>query len=390
LTAARTDSSRILLLPDRTAFTTPNDNKRSHSPTLEEDTMRASRLPRRRHAFTLIELLVVMAIIAVLMSLLIPAVMKARESASRTQCLNNLKQFGLASWNYQVQYGYYPTAGTNDLAAPSYTTSGSAGTGYAPVAGYKQDAGWGFQILPFIDAENVYIGGGNPSSLAAQMQAALGTPTKMFYCPSRRVPSKSATYKNSGFPWTGGVNGTAYSSLQNTQFVVCTSDYAGCNGGLDVNNNPLQNGIIRSQSGPSATPYVPTRNTVRATDIVDGFSYTLLMGEKAANPFKGPIPNEDDLGYTSGYSGSATANGGTNGVNFNTIRFAAATLLPLRDFQVNGPTGGAFGSPHSGTWNAAMADGSVQSLSYNIDPTIYTGLGTIAGREIISDVDITP
>ncbi len=123
-----------------------------------------------------------------------------------------------------------------------------------------------------------------------------------------------------------------------------------------------------------------TRSTVQLTDIADGTSYTLLIAEKAANPRRGPVANEDDQGYASGFSLS----------NINTIRFTSPYLLPIRDDEVTGITGGAYGSPHAGTWNAVMADGSVQHLSYTIDPTIYAGLGTIAGREIISDLDIAP
>jgi prepilin-type processing-associated H-X9-DG protein len=77
-------------------------------------------------------------------------------------------------------------------------------------------------------------------------------------------------------------------------------------------------------------------------------------------------------------------------VNFNTIRFTQSNLLPLRDDEVTGATGGAFGSPHPGAWNALMVDGSVQQISYTINPMVYSGLGTIRGREIISDTDLTP
>jgi prepilin-type processing-associated H-X9-DG protein len=60
----------------------------------------------------------------------------------------------------------------------------------------------------------------------------------------------------------------------------------------------------------------------------------------------------------------------------------------LCDRDVTGPTGGAFGSIHPGTWNALMVDGSVQQLSYTIDSIVYSALGTIAGGETVRDLDL--
>src|ERR1700757_5074594 len=100
--------------------------------------------------FTLIELLVVIAIIGVLIALLLPAVQKVREAASRTQCANNLKQIGLAIHNFHDTYGVFPNQGGQSWTGIAYDSSGQP-------LGYKyQTAGWLFQILPFIEQDNLY------------------------------------------------------------------------------------------------------------------------------------------------------------------------------------------------------------------------------------------
>jgi prepilin-type N-terminal cleavage/methylation domain-containing protein len=319
-----------------------------------------------RRGFTLIELLIVIGIIGVLVAITIPAVAKAREAANRTVCINNLRELGLAFQTHHQQYNYFPTAGFSDYCAPTYS---ALNQGY-PLGGWQQEAGWGFQILPFVDGENVWLGGPPSNTPVQKVQAALGHPYKIFFCPSRRQPAKT-TYKSSSFP-----SQTAYATLQGTTFSVAMTDYAGCNGNaspaISASTGTLGSGIMLSQ--------VNGRNTVQMTDVVDGLSQTILLGEKAANPRLGTILNEDDQGYTSGFAIS----------NFNTIRFTDTALLPLRDFEVKTATGGAFGSAHQGTFSVVMGDNSVQSLSYTIDPTVFAGLGTIRGREIIDDTQLAP
>jgi type II secretory pathway pseudopilin PulG len=303
-------------------------------------------------------LLVVMAIIAILMGLLLPAVMKAREAGNRVTCMNNLHQMGVAATAYLNEQGYFPTAGASDWAAPSFPPVG-VGQTTLPHQGSQQEAGWAFQLLHYL-GDDVVWGGGTAATPADRGTAAMKAPIKTYICSSRRSPG-TMTYSNAAFPSTA-----AYAALKGTTFTVAPLDYAGCAG------SNLGKGIVLSQSGG--------KNTVNSAAIKDGLSYTLLIGEKAANPRLGNILMEDDIGYTSGYSSA----------NLNAVRMTNATLLPLRDVDVTGPTGGAFGSPHPGSWNGLLADGSVQQFSYTLNASVYSYLGCINDNNIVTFSDLTP
>src|SRR5262249_24872796 len=132
----------------------------------------------RRRAFTLIELLVVVAIIAILIGLLLPAVQKVREAASRTACQNNLKQIGFALHNYHTAYGRFPPARQPFSPPPPLVYSALA------------------RILPFVEQDNVgrlidfttpplYFSSATPPS-AGTYHASI-TVVKLWLCPSDMI-----------------------------------------------------------------------------------------------------------------------------------------------------------------------------------------------------------
>src|SRR5579871_3026409 len=146
---------------------------------------RARSAPRsRRAAFTLVELLVVIAIIGILVSLLLPAVNSARETANRTQCKNNLRNLGHAVLEHETNKGYLPTAGWG------FIWVGDPDRG----SNIKQPGSWEYCILAHIDQGPLaHIGTGladnNGSANSPKAQALLTliqTPLSIFYCPSRR------------------------------------------------------------------------------------------------------------------------------------------------------------------------------------------------------------
>ncbi len=127
---------------------------------------------RRKHGFTLVELLVVIAIIGILIGMLLPAVQSVREAARRTQCLNNLRQVGLASINFHDSHGAFPPA---RISAPRDVLFNR----------YDGAESWFVRILPFVEQNNLYRQWDLTIDYEKQAEEALSTPVSTFLCSSR-------------------------------------------------------------------------------------------------------------------------------------------------------------------------------------------------------------
>ena len=312
--------------------------------------------------FTLVELLVVIAIVAVLIGLLLPAVQRVREAASRIECANNLKQIGVAFHLHHDQRRIFPDGGRNHLVARSKADNGM------PLAAPHQAWGWAYQILPYLEQGNAWA--------QTQDTDAAAVVVKSYYCPSRRSP---VALLSSGAGMSNGPRGHL--------------DYAG-NGGIGRGMLPgqptpgdrvypnLALDSNRTYPGETGTVVPPFPTPISPKEIKDGSAHVILVGERNYN-----------LAHLNVTIGLADENEGyIDAYDWDVIRWAYHVPdptdprcfkrdgVPAPDRWVADATRACnyadrrFGSSHLGGCQFVFVDGSVKTVSWNLNLVTFQRL----------------
>ncbi len=337
-------------------------------------------------AFTLVELLVVIAIIGTLVALLLPAVQSARESARRMQCVNNLKQLGLACINFESSEGAFPTAGGS--VSEFLDSNSQAG----PLYGYEY-ASWMFQVLPFIEEQNLFdMRNGTVVGNSFTDTGLAETAVSAFNCPSR--------YSRFGIL---GADVFRFGDYAGVMASHCDQGWTGF--AWENNTSPRSSsegseedlvwtGII-ARGGHTNLSSKQVWKFPRVTygKITDGSSNTIMLAEKAVALDRYTIDRNSPFQYWEirGYYSAA---------DWPTMRiFGAKTvdncsfeLVPVlgdsqdrpSSFNSSGPykVEKGFGSAHPAVFLAVFGDGSVRSISFDAELLVLDQLGKRADGTI--------
>jgi len=293
-------------------------------------------------AFTLIELLVVIAIIAILIALLVPAVQKVREAAARTQCINNLKQMGLAFHNFHDTYKFFPP-GAVSAAQPKLGIPSGVQHGLAVF------------LLPGLDQNPLYTRYRFDKDWRDPLNATLvATPLAVFRCPS--APQNP-------FDTSVTFNGVVVNAA--------VGDY-GPNNAINTSQlAPL--GLVDNVGNSQGILVVNL--LCRIGQITDGTSNTMLIAEDAGRPQLWRVGK-----LVSGtVSGAAWAGRDSE---YITHGFTIDGVTVPGPCAINCTNNNEIYSFHSGGANILFGDGTVRFLSTSVPMRTIGALITRAGGEV--------
>lgn len=299
----------------------------------------------RHRGFTIVEALVTLSVLGLLIGLLLPAVQAARESARRVQCQNNLKQIGLSVHSFESAFRALPSNGWGFrwIADPS--------RGYGP----SQPGGWIYHIAPFCELALPEGGSADPF-IGHDIRTALSvTPFAMMRCPSRpggvlQPASLDPRPVNAAF--MAAVPKTDYAANEG-DFV--TGTLAGPSS-LSEGDHPQYDWTPMGD----ASGVIFQRSRIAYSQITDGLSHTYVCGEKYVSS-----RNYYDAG-DKGHDQSLFS-----GVDIDLNRWTIEP--PSQDGKVVETQ--IFGSPHAGGAYMTMCDGSVNLVSFAVDPHVHLSRG---------------
>ena len=341
----------------------------------------------RRGGFTLIELLVVIAIIAVLIALLLPAVQAAREAGRRAQCVNNLKQVGIALHNYHAANNVLPWGRCEDDNWLDYSAH--------------------LPLLPFLEQGAVYAafnvvdvtplgstnGGAKPNNTvnSTAFRATIAT----FLCPSDPDRLTAPTGHNN-YASNGGSGPTSLFKPTDLAgpFIAAPDDdllNTRVYGFHDVTDGLSQTAAFAEKvKGLGATnaldPLTPSSTVFKvapAGDMAAPQAYAAACrAATAAPPVTGWGYDQSDNGYLWG-TGAMWHLGYDNQTRYNHVMTPNARSCAV---DADGPSSGAHtaSSRHPGLANVLLCDGSVRPIKDTVAPATWWALGTKSGGEVVS------
>ena len=294
---------------------------------------------RARRGFTLIELLVVIAIIAVLIALLLPAVQQAREAARRSQCINNLKQLGLALHNYHDTMTVFPPGWLGVQGGVSHMEGQS---GFA----------WGAHLLPYMDQAPLYTQiNFNLSCADAANTVARQTVLNVFRCPSDPSPNTWALPEEA--------------DPTHILATLPTANYVGSFGSQGFETICVGGAFPAAQCMGDGMFF--HNSSTRMRDVTDGSSNTIFLGEHRT---------DNALGWHSTWVGAVPAG-----------EESIARVLAVSDHTPNHPALHIddYSSWHVGGVHLLLGDGRVRFVTQNIDSNVFRALSTRSGGEVTGD-----
>lgn len=316
---------------------------------------------KRSMGFTLVELLVVIAIIGILIAMLMPAVQSVREAARRTSCLNNVRQIVIGLKNFETSNGHFPSGWQGNVS--------------------ESELGWGWMshTLPFVEQGNLYEALNIDTKLLdLSHQASIKSNFPGQLCPSSSADSPTVMLSTSDSP-----TGDSQVEIGRTHYVGCVGSSVAMDTMDDGQTCPSMN-LFNSARFINGMFYKNSETEIR--DILDGTSNTIAVGERSSEIFDsvwaGVVTGSEFTGWR--------VVGWTWEPPNNPMQTEPVVILDEKgeetELEIHFHGFAQYNSMHlGGVTMFGFVDGSVRSIDDGIDPLVFRALGTIRGRETISE-----